>query len=423
MKLFITLLIALTALCSGCAEKAGPGASVGTAKPAQLRTIDNSRLSLVVRIDNQAQEYAGELRPDGRWYVVLNIELDVTHNYLASWYGRVGGTSVLLLEVRGEFYANSETLFAQASGDAEMTSSGAPQFDSDCDGASNLEEVNADDDPLSLPGCLPPTLNPETPNDMEPPPMSDDLPPPPDFDFPVPEMVALEGDCFMMGAPEDDPFRKEDQLYHEVCLDPFSIGAYEVTFEQYNAFAGSPGIPQTIPGDRNWGMGRRPVMNVSWNDAVAYTEWLSQQTGEMYRLPTEAEWEYAARGGTETPFWTGDCLRDDEEHFNSSDPYGCGIATGQPDRDRSRPVGSLQKNLFDLYDMLGNVLEMTCSAYVATYDGTEKTCNDDPDVEKVVRGGSYARIASWSRVAHRTGTTETFTVSGERGFRVVREIR
>lgn len=101
----------------------------------------------------------------------------------------------------------------------------------------------------------------------------------------------------------------------------------EVSFADYDRFAEATGRKK--PGDSGWGRDDRPVINVSWSDVKAYADWLSGQTGKTYRLPTEAEWEYAARGGTETPFWTGDCIHTDQANYNGRvDYHGCGAKTG-----------------------------------------------------------------------------------------------
>jgi formylglycine-generating enzyme required for sulfatase activity len=112
-----------------------------------------------------------------------------------------------------------------------------------------------------------------------------------------PEMVELPGGTFMMGSANgfDD-----EKPVHEVTLTPFAIGRYPVTFAEYDRYCEKKGIEK--PSDQGWGRGRRPVINVSWYDVVAYCEWLSQQTGHTYRLPTEAEWEYACRAGSTGDF-------------------------------------------------------------------------------------------------------------------------
>ena len=129
-------------------------------------------------------------------------------------------------------------------------------------------------------------------------------------------------------------------------LEPaFAIGRTEVTFAQYDRFAAATGREK--PDDAGWGRGERPVINVSWHDAVAYTEWLSAQTGHPYRLPGEAGWEYAARAGTTGPFWTGDCIHTDQANYDGNYDYaGCGARTGVY-RARTVPAGSLPPNQGD----------------------------------------------------------------------------
>ena len=114
-----------------------------------------------------------------------------------------------------------------------------------------------------------------------------------------PEMIAIKGGCFQMGSSQAEVDRYTDEKQHEVCnIQDFAIGKYEITFAEYDVFAEATGREK--PDDGGWGRGRRPVINISWHDAIAYAEWLSQKTGKTYRLPTEAEWEYAARAGTTT---------------------------------------------------------------------------------------------------------------------------
>jgi formylglycine-generating enzyme required for sulfatase activity len=144
-----------------------------------------------------------------------------------------------------------------------------------------------------------------------------------------PLMVRVPKGCFRMGDIQGGG-GEDEQPVHEVCLEGFAIGVHEATFADYDRFAAATGRDK--PDDEGWGRGERPVINVSWRDANAYAEWLSAQTGEQYRLPTEAEWEYAARAGRETRYWWGN-----EIGRNRANCDGCG---SRWDNDRTAPAGS-----------------------------------------------------------------------------------
>lgn len=127
-----------------------------------------------------------------------------------------------------------------------------------------------------------------------------------------PEMVVIPSGKFRMGAIFGGGDPDEKPVHWVVVPRAFSMGKYEVTFEEYDRFCSATGREKPKDGrrwfgplSRDWGRGRMPVMNVSWDDADAYTKWLSAQTGQKYRLPSESEWEFAARGGKDTPFWWG----------------------------------------------------------------------------------------------------------------------
>ena len=195
----------------------------------------------------------------------------------------------------------------------------------------------------------------------------------------TPEVVRIKGGCFRMGSPESEPGRDDDERRHEVCVGGFSIGKHEVTFAEYDRFAEATG--RSRPDDRGWGREDRPVINVSWDDATEYARWLSEETGERYRLPTEAEWEYAARAGTETAYPWGDRVG-----HNKANCDGCG---SRWDDKQTAPVGSFEANAWGLHDTVGNVWEWTCSVYDGGYGGAERRCATGSAGRLVLRGGSW----------------------------------
>ncbi len=209
-----------------------------------------------------------------------------------------------------------------------------------------------------------------------------------------PNMVVLPAGKFRMG---DLNRRGDDNEYpvHQVTIRrSFALSQHEVTFAEYDLFALNTG--RKLPDDEGWGRGDRPVINISWNDANAYADWIRRQSGLAYRLPTEAEWEYAARAGTTTAFWWGNELEP-----NSA---ACDDCSSQFDGRRSAPVGSFQANPWGLYDMTGNVYEWVSDCYNETYeeaptDGSSWNvgqCN-----YRVMRGGSWYDISRLVRSASR----------------------
>ena len=131
-----------------------------------------------------------------------------------------------------------------------------------------------------------------------------------------PAMVALPGGTFMMGSPPNEKGRLENEgPQHRVTVKPFAIGKYEVTFDEWDACVKAGGCNGYRPEDPGWGRGNRPVINVSWNDTKAYVAWLAKKTGNPYRLPSEAEWEFAARAGTTTPFAFGTTITPKQANF------------------------------------------------------------------------------------------------------------
>jgi formylglycine-generating enzyme required for sulfatase activity len=168
-------------------------------------------------------------------------------------------------------------------------------------------------------------------------------------------------------------------------VEPFAIGKYEVTFEEYAIYARQTGAE--IPADEGWGRGIRPVINVAWEDARDYARWLSSVTGKSYRLPTEAEWEFASRAGTASTYWWGDDIGD-----NRANCDGCG---SRWDGVQTAPVGSFPPNPWGLHDTLGNVWEWVSDCWHETYekapdDGSKWSEAAGGDCSRrLVRGGAW----------------------------------
>lgn len=228
-----------------------------------------------------------------------------------------------------------------------------------------------------------------------------------------PEMAWIPGGRFLMGCVSAHEYCDAEEFpVHEVRVETFELGKYEVTFEEYDRFTAATGRKRV--NDESWGRGRRPVINVSWEDAAAYTRWLSERTGERYRLPTEAEWEYAARAGSVTAYSWGN-----EIGRNRASCDGCG---SQSDYGETVPVGSFGANLWGLYDMHGNVREWVQDCWNSHYHGapTDGSARESGDCSlRVLRGGSWADFPMDLRSAYRDWTNPSVRISSI-GFRVAR---
>ena len=223
------------------------------------------------------------------------------------------------------------------------------------------------------------------------------------------EWASIPAGSFTMGSPASEVSRGNDETQHQVTLSAFRISKYEVTFAQYDAFCIATGRKK--PKDKGWGRGRRPVIFVSWDDATAFAEWMG------FRLPTEAEWEYAARGGTTTPFSTGNNLTTSQANYNGNYSYNSN-AEGEY-REKTMPVGSFAPNAWGLYDMHGNVWEW-CSDRYGDYSTSAQTNPKGPSSGacRVFRGGGWRRDAYFCRSAYRdTYTPDRCTY--DIGFRLV----
>ena len=239
-----------------------------------------------------------------------------------------------------------------------------------------------------------------------------------------PEMVVVPAGSFDMGSPsrEDGRADNEGPVHRVTIAKPFAVGVYEVTFEEWDACRRGGGCSQN-PGDRGWGRGDRPVINVSWEDAQQYVRWLSRETGEEYRLPSESEWEYVARGGTTEPFHFGSTVSPDQANYDGNYTYGSGRKGRY--RKQTVPVGSFPANAFGLHDLHGNVREWAEDCWQDSYrdapsDGSAWTRGGDCG-KRVLRGGSWDSVPRVLRSANRFRSTTGFR-SGVIGFRVSRTL-
>lgn len=227
----------------------------------------------------------------------------------------------------------------------------------------------------------------------------------------VGHMVPIPAGTFQMG----------DGTTHTVTLRAFRLSAYDVTFDQYDTFTAATGKP--LVKDGGWGRGNRPVIYVSWDDAKAFIAWVNQQTGLKFRLPSEAEWEYAARAGTTTDYYWGSSASHGMANY-SEDTCCKGLAQGRDQWVNTAPVGSFPANAWGLYDMSGNVLQWTEDCYHDNYsgapsDGSAWTAGDCS--RRVYRGGSWNYSPTNLRVSTRYGFVHTNRFH-DLGFRLAQDL-
>ncbi|MBD1848290.1 SUMF1/EgtB/PvdO family nonheme iron enzyme [Cyanobacteria bacterium FACHB-63] len=237
------------------------------------------------------------------------------------------------------------------------------------------------------------------------------------------EMVLILGRSFVMGSPENEPERfSSEGPQHEVSLNPFMMGRYPVTQAQWQAVAAMPQINRELdPSPSRFKGEKRPVERVSWYDAVEFCERLSAYSGREYRLPTEAEWEYACRAGTTTPFHFGETITSDLANYSGSVTYNDGPKGKESEE--TTPVDWFKvANAFGLCDMHGNVHEWCQDHWHERYEGVpidgSAWLADQEDVSRVVRGGSWDLNPRYCRSAHRDNYSPNFRYATF-GFRVV----
>ena len=245
----------------------------------------------------------------------------------------------------------------------------------------------------------------------------------------LPEMVEVPGGTVIMGILNGKNWRIRVSPEHKLTLSPFRLGRHEVTFAQWDACVADGGCGGYRPDDAGWGRGRRPVINVSWDDAQAYIRWLNAVTGDTYRLPTEAEWEYAARSGSKMEYHFGG---DDSElcsyanHADLSTDYdwrntACSDGVGA----ETAEVGRYLPNKFGLHDMHGNVWEWVEDCWHRFYlgvtmgDGTRTTCEDAG--QRVRRGGSWGNLPLHLRSRYRSRLPRSYR-HNHVGFRLAQDM-
>ncbi|WP_459874759.1 formylglycine-generating enzyme family protein [Desulfothermus naphthae] len=240
------------------------------------------------------------------------------------------------------------------------------------------------------------------------------------------EFVWVEGGCYEMGCGSwTDSCDSDEKPVHKVCVDGFWMGKYEVTFEQYDRFCEETG--RRKPGDRGWGRGRRPVINVSWNDARAFAKWLSRKTGRTFRLPTEAEWEYACRSGGKKVKYVG--TSDTSKVYRYANfcdmncKYGWKISSQDDGYVYTAPAGSFAPNGLGLHDMSGNVWEWCEDVYdknAYRHHSRKNPIHTDSGSYRVARGSSWIRGLRSVRCANRD-YFEPGCRCDDLGFRLVSE--
>jgi formylglycine-generating enzyme required for sulfatase activity len=243
-----------------------------------------------------------------------------------------------------------------------------------------------------------------------------------------PVMVVVQAGQFDMGSPSTEAGRDsfEDMQHRVVIGRDFALAKYDVTFEQWDACVADGGCSGYRPDDEGWGRGSQPVMNVSFDDAQAYVQWLAARTGKRYRLPSEAEWEYAARAGTSTPYWWGDAASHDSANYGS-DVCCSGLAVGADRWTATSPVGSFPPNAFGLYDMNGNVMQLVADCWHSNYrgappDGSIWESSYGSCGMRTARGGSWSSPPAFIRAADRIWLPPT-TRTDFMGFRVARDMQ
>jgi formylglycine-generating enzyme required for sulfatase activity len=239
-----------------------------------------------------------------------------------------------------------------------------------------------------------------------------------------PELIEVLAGSFTMGSPDSEPGRypNEGPQRSITFAHPFAVGRYSVTFSEWDACVADGGCGGYRPDDSSWGREKQPVINVSWEDATLYTQWLSSKTGKRYRLPSEAEREYFARAGTKDCFWWGCTVVPAQANYNHRQNDRYGGVLGEPPR-KTLPVDSHAPNPWGLHNVHGNIWEWTDDCWPLTLaekpaDGS--VSKSDECEWRAVRGGSFSDFVRITRSSARLGFGKASRASNI-GFRIVRD--
>jgi len=227
------------------------------------------------------------------------------------------------------------------------------------------------------------------------------------------DMQELPAGRYLMGDAEADFGDADERPAHPVSIRPFHIARHAVTFAQYDTYSDATRRPRAD--DAGWGRGQRPVIHVRWEDAQAFIQWLNERSGLHYRLPTEAEWEYAARAGSTAHFPWG-------EGYEPALANGAGT-TGADRYEHTAPVGRFPANAWGLYDMIGNVEQWVADCYRESYAGAPQdgsAVEGEPCTQRVRRGGSWGLAPWFLRVDYRN-SADPRQHSDAIGFRLARD--
>ncbi|WP_157822357.1 formylglycine-generating enzyme family protein [Psychromonas sp. Urea-02u-13] len=232
-------------------------------------------------------------------------------------------------------------------------------------------------------------------------------------------MVIIPSGKGTIGGENFRSFQNEEPIYQVTINTSYALSETEITFEQYDLFCHETNIQ--CPNDDGWGRGQQPVINVTWADAMAYTEWLTKKTGVTYRLPSEAEWEFAARAGRNSKFWWGNEYEQGLDHCDrdlGDCPQGSDLA-------HPWKVGILTSNPFGLYDVTSNVAEWVLDCASDSHDNA--TGNHEPNYsgncsDKIVKGANWLDAQPYVHHSSRMSLPKYYT-SYAVGFRTLREIR